>query len=274
MNQFSIVRTATKEDMVVFQQWTEQSQPTAIEERDEHSSFFQANLGSPDVVPIESHALVRTNPHPSHAEHHIPSPDVHHLPEPFRPEEFLKVDQLRAYQIIVWHLEETLADRNPPLLHLIINGEGGTGKSRLIEAITNYFAYRGVSHYLVKMAYTGVAASHIQGVTCHSAAMIGHNQKTMSNKTKAKLQEFWAPVLYKILDEFSMLGKTFFAKLSRNISIGKTGATNTSTTDSWGGTSVIVTGDEHQFPPMACSIHEALYFPSQPSQDSALSLIG
>ena len=52
------------------------------------------------------------------------------------------------------------------------------------------------------------------------------------------------------------------------------GVTNASTTDSWDGTSVIVTGNEHQFPPVACSMHEALCFPSQPSQDSALSLIG
>ena len=78
-NQFSIVRTATKEDMVMFQQWTEQSQPTVIEEHDEHLSFFQADLANPDVVPIKSHALVRTNPHPSHAEHHIPSPNVQYI---------------------------------------------------------------------------------------------------------------------------------------------------------------------------------------------------
>ena len=190
MNQFSIVHTATKEDMVAFQQWTEQSQPTAIEECDKHSSFFQADLADPDVVPIKSHTLVRTNLHPSYTEHHIPSPNVHHLPKPFCPEEFLKVDQLCAYQIIVWHLEETLADHNPPPLRLIINDEGGTGKLKLIEAITNYFAYRGVSHYLVKIVYTRIAASHIQGVTCHLAAMISCNEKTILNKTKAKLQEF------------------------------------------------------------------------------------
>ncbi|KAF8546299.1 hypothetical protein OG21DRAFT_1379075, partial [Imleria badia] len=84
----------------------------------------------------------------------------------------LTVDQLRAYKIITWHLDETLAGRNPLALRLIVNGEGGTGKSKLIEAVTDYFRARGAERLLIKMAYTGIAASHIQGLTCHAAAMI------------------------------------------------------------------------------------------------------
>lgn len=36
------------------------------------------------------------------------------------PEQFLKVNQLHAFKIIVWHLEETLAGGK---LQLIVNGE-------------------------------------------------------------------------------------------------------------------------------------------------------
>ena len=102
------------------------------------------------------------------------------------PEQFLKVNQLHAFKIIVWHLEETLAGGK---LQLIVNGEvwGGTGKSKLIEAITDYFSARGATYLLIKMAYTGIADSHIQGITCHAATMISRSDKVMSNRTKSKL---------------------------------------------------------------------------------------
>jgi hypothetical protein len=41
-------------------------------------------------------------------------------------------DQRRAYDIIDWHLSETLAGRNPPQLLMQIPGEGGVGKSKMI----------------------------------------------------------------------------------------------------------------------------------------------
>ncbi|KAI6116376.1 hypothetical protein F5141DRAFT_1045147 [Pisolithus sp. B1] len=40
-------------------------------------------------------------------------------------------------------------------------------------------------------------------------------------QTKAKLQQFWRYYEYLIIDEMSMIGKTFLAKFSRNSSIGK-----------------------------------------------------
>jgi len=57
----------------------------------------------------------------------------------------LNNDQRRAYDIIMWHLDETLVGNNPPPLRMIIHGEGGTGKSKI----------------------TGVAASLIEGKTTH-----------------------------------------------------------------------------------------------------------
>ena len=71
----------------------------------------------------------------------------------------LKFDQLHAYRIVDWHLDETLRGTCPPPLRMIMYGEGGTGKSRVIQTITESFAARGVSRMLVKAAYTGVAAS-------------------------------------------------------------------------------------------------------------------
>ncbi|KIL56471.1 hypothetical protein M378DRAFT_89250, partial [Amanita muscaria Koide BX008] len=79
----------------------------------------------------------------------------------------LRTDQYRAHDIILWHLEQTLADQHPHPLRMIIYGEGGTGKSKVIQTVTESFAAKGVKFMLVKTAYTGVAASLIDGKTTH-----------------------------------------------------------------------------------------------------------
>ncbi|RDX46831.1 hypothetical protein OH76DRAFT_1355375, partial [Lentinus brumalis] len=83
----------------------------------------------------------------------------------------LRADQFRAYDIIAWHLEQTLSGQHPPPLRMIIYGEGGTGKSRVIQSVTELFAAANCSEMLVKSAYTGIAASLIDGKTTHT---LGH----------------------------------------------------------------------------------------------------
>lgn len=189
----------------------------------------------------------------------------------------LKPDQYRAYDIVAWHLEQTLAGKEPPPLRLIIHGEGGTGKSKVIQTITEFFAQRGAKHLLLKAAYTGVAASLINGKTTHSIGFITpQTMKNLSNETKAKLQAFWRSYTYLIIDEISMIGKTFLAALSRHISIGKdrpdSGAAGGGR--SFGGINVIFCGDFHQFPPVAVGASEVLYHPTNLARDSLDAQLG
>lgn len=189
--------------------------------------------------------------------------------------DMLNIDQRRAYDIITWHLDRTLAGQQPPPLRMLITGEGGTGKSKVIQSCTEYFRSKGVQEMLMKCAYTGIAASLIEGKTCHAAASISRNNRTMSAVAKAKLQKMWQAVQYLIIDEFSMLGKTFLAKLSCNIAIGKTGHNHAGSADtSFGGINVILPGDPHQFPPVACAAREALYVSSNSQFDSTLCQVG
>lgn len=51
----------------------------------------------------------------------------------------LRTDQRRAHDIVIWHLDQTLAGAQPPPLRMIIYGEGGTGKSKVIQTITDSF---------------------------------------------------------------------------------------------------------------------------------------
>jgi len=174
----------------------------------------------------------------------------------------LKPDQLRAYHIVTWHLGETLRSGDAPPLRMILYGEGGTGKSRVIQTITEAFAARGVSHMLMKAAYTGVAASLVDGKTTHVIGGLSLGLKDdVSDAAKKKLQDFWRNIRYLIIDEYSMISKTFLAALSRNVSIGMEGSQGFRRGMSFGGLNVILCGDLHQFPPVACGKRDPLYYP-------------
>lgn len=186
--------------------------------------------------------------------------------------ELLNINQRRAYDIITWHLNHSLNDDAPPPLRMITNGEGGVGKSQVIQSVTEYFRAHNVLHLLWKNAYTGVAASLIEGQTYHTAAMISHKKRPLSSSTKTKLEHAWRDALYDITDKFSMLGKTFFAHMSLNITIRKSVEDNNS--QSFSIVNVILFRDPHQFPPIECSIHEALFFPTDGQWDSTLCQVG
>ena len=181
----------------------------------------------------------------------------------------LKADQFQSYDIIAWHLEQTLARMEPPPLRMIMYGEGGTGKSKVIQTVTEIFAQQGAKYMLVKSAYTGVAASLIDGKTTHTLASLSMNRDgTLSDESKAKLQQLWRYRQYLIIDEYSMIGKSHLVLLSRNISTGKEGSDSQRPGYSFGGINVILCGDLHQFPPVAQPPSESLYRPINLATDS------
>jgi hypothetical protein len=160
---------------------------------------------------------------------------------------------------------------------MLIHGEGGTGKSRVIQTITESFKTRGVSRTLLKAAYTGIAASLIGGKTLHTIGHIPVNKtierkaKGVSDESKRKLQDFWLCFDYLIIDECSMISKSFLSELEKCISIGKSATSNSG---SFGGLSVILCGDFHQFPPVACSVEDALFAPVRLGVDTAEQQLG
>ena len=127
----------------------------------------------------------------------------------------------------------------------------------------------------MKAAYTGIAVSNIGGKTCHVMAPISLNgPKTPSNNSKDELCRLWCGKRYLIIDEFSMLSKSFLARLSRNIAIGMDTTNTAFANQSFGGLNVILCGDLHQFPPVAVKWNGALYRPLYPSNDDFDNQIG
>ncbi|KAJ7611288.1 hypothetical protein FB45DRAFT_760671, partial [Roridomyces roridus] len=84
----------------------------------------------------------------------------------------LNEEQARAFRLIAYH---SLQDR-PDQLRMLLTGPGGTGKSRVIDALRDLFQLRGESRRLRLAAYTGVAARNISGMTLHSALCL--NQRS------------------------------------------------------------------------------------------------
>ncbi len=215
--------------------------------------------GTPNDIPNVAPSVAHVDNGNPPSEDALPAVDV----------ECLRPDQFRAYDIILWHLEQTLAGADVPPLRMVLYGEGGTGKSRVIQTVTEAFAARGCAYMLVKAAYTGIAASLIDGKTTH---VIGHvavkKDGQLTDDAKRQLQAFWRGKRYLVLDEYSMLAKSFFAVLARHIGIGKEGDPIDGEL-SFGGISVILCGDLHQFPPVACSRAEPLFMRTDMERDLA-----
>ena len=180
-------------------------------------------------------------------------------------------DQRRAYDIIDWHLNETLNGNNPEQLLMIIPGEGGVGKSKTIQTITENFVRRGASALLAKSAYTGIAASIIDGKTLHVICQIPLNGRNRSRKANKKLAKFWQHKRYLIIDEKSMLSRKFFARISSSICSAKILAGVSGSDLPFGGVNVILVGDFHQFPPV---MGRPLYWPIDPLKDDGEELLG
>ena len=217
------------------------------------------------VLEAESHATVL----PIEAQ---PS-DTEQIPVTVDPS-ILRPDQRRAYDIVERHLAQTLRGENHEPLRLLLHGEGGTGKSKVIQTITELFRSKGIEHWLMRAAYTGVAASLIEGKTTHTIGQIGRGHgKPMSEETLQRMALFWQHIDYLILDECSMLRKWFLAALSKNITAGRERAGKARMGYSFGGLNILLAGDFHQFPPVACPHQETLYIPRKGNEE-VLTQIG
>ena len=173
----------------------------------------------------------------------------------------LKEDQQCAYFIITSHLQDFLHGLEwPPLLMQLI-GEGGTGKSKVIQVVTDTFAALDASQLLIKGAYTGIAACVIGSATLHSLCGIPVNGGKPSVATITKLVMAWKNVKYFIIDEYSMLSRALLGCISTILSIVYDKIRGRTDELPFGGISVILCGDFHQFPPVCATASSPLYWP-------------
>lgn len=178
--------------------------------------------------------------------------------------------QFRAFDIVAWQMEQRLNGHHPPPLRMRLTGCPGTGKSKVIEKITQAMNRWGLGHRMLRAAYTGIAASAIDGQTVHSilCAQGTRIPPDISEARRQKLQALWDDKILLIVDEDSMINKTLLSKLVRAVAVGRAPSDPNVNSLPFGDLDVIFCGDDHQFPPVAKSVAERLYYHMDLGKDS------
>ncbi|KAK0215543.1 P-loop containing nucleoside triphosphate hydrolase protein, partial [Armillaria fumosa] len=128
----------------------------------------------------------------------------------------LNAEQERAFRIVAQHTGNPCAEQ----LKMYVGGMGGTGKSRVLNALIEYFKQQGESRRLIVVAPTGTAASIVQGSTYHYMFGINEiNKDTMSRKAMAEVKERLHGVDYVFLDEVSMLSCADMYRISSRLAL-------------------------------------------------------
>jgi hypothetical protein len=185
----------------------------------------------------------------------------------------LNEQQQMAFDLVTSHLQAHPRNEQPPQRLMIMHGQGGTGKTAMLNAISKVFDDLGASHLLVKMAMSGVAASLIGGQTLHSWAVLPvrtpKTEKwiTHPGKEVGLWQKRNFAVLWLTIDEMSILTTPLFDHLSQATGIVCTGLYSIDPSTAFGGLSIMLLGDFHQLPPVAVSKCE-LYHSSPPDDSS------
>lgn len=151
----------------------------------------------------------------------------------------LNDDQYRA----VIRVARSMDDDGDEQLVMYIGGAGGTGKTRVIDAITQVFERMGCAERLRKAAPTGVAARLIGGSTIHSLLNLSTRQG-MSTAKLAKMQHVWKSATHVCFDEVSMCGATLMSTISTQLGNLR------GSSKPFGGLHMIFSGDLTQLSPV------------------------
>ncbi len=131
---------------------------------------------------------------------------------------------------------------------LYVGGEGGTGKSRIINAIVTGMDLILRKHEIILMAPTGVAADNIGGNTYHASLGIGLTNVQRS-KVSTRITKLWSRKTIMIIDEVSMINLASLSVINNQCKIAK--SLNRDSPDLFGGLPIVIfMGDFFQFPPV------------------------
>ncbi|KAJ6436029.1 glycoside hydrolase [Purpureocillium lavendulum] len=128
--------------------------------------------------------------------------------------------QSMALHLVCRFLDKITVDPGSAGQHLqYIGGPGGTGKSRIIDALKAMFEARNKPHLLQITGTSGSSAAHIGGTTIHSAC--GLDAHRAPNKPPPPFSEarkwVWSQKLVLVIDEVSMLGGATLHDVSRHL---------------------------------------------------------
>jgi Helitron helicase-like domain at N-terminus/PIF1-like helicase len=159
----------------------------------------------------------------------------------------LNKEQERAFRIVANHSVSPHQDQ----LKMYLGGMGGTGKSRVLAALSHFFTLQKEAHRFVIVAPTGSAAALLGGSTYHS--MFGINDFN-SNSQLSQVKANLAGVEYVFFDEVSMLSARDLYRINNQLS-----KVFNTPEDSFGGLNMVFSGDFAQLPPAVGGEGVSLY---------------
>ncbi|KAJ7695914.1 hypothetical protein B0H17DRAFT_894284, partial [Mycena rosella] len=123
----------------------------------------------------------------------------------------LNTEQERAFRIVAEHASSP----QPAPLKMYMGGMGGSGKSRVFDAIKEFFVRRKEEYRFVVLGPTGSTAALVNGSTYHSVSKIPRESKSKNQDDVdsvpndaaaiAAVNERLQGVEYVLLDEVSMV---------------------------------------------------------------------
>ena len=165
----------------------------------------------------------------------------------------LNIKQKGLFEMIDTHSD--LVAQGKPARQMIhfLSGAGGVGKSFLLKCIRGCISRKFENSLLhppvAVAASTGVAASHVDGLTAHQLLQLDCqesgriNHKKLSEKKKNAMRKSFAHIRYILIDEVSMIGsgnlKQINARLNEIYGTPKA---------KFGGIHILFSGDLHQIP--------------------------
>jgi PIF1-like helicase len=163
-----------------------------------------------------------------------------------------------VYDIVINHLTAHLDNCQPRQTPMIIIGQAGTGKSTLLNTITQTFEKLDASHLLAKTAMTGVAASLIGGTTLHLFAGLPVTVTPQSdiwpdNSNKCIKQhrdKNLGTPLWIAINEAGMCTLDLLTLISHVTGKARVNDSSANSTVPFGGLNIILIADFHQFPPV------------------------
>jgi hypothetical protein len=131
-------------------------------------------------------------------------------------------------------------------LRWVILGAGGTGKSKIIKALTRYLVDNDTAGRVLLMSYTGVAAMLLQQPGCESGTTstmlrIGRKGCATGQEAISRLRKQHAGVVSFLIDELSFLAQRHWRDMQRQMKLIADGQPY----------NVVLFGDFFQLPPIA-----------------------
>merc|ERR1712240_502794 len=158
------------------------------------------------------------------------------------------------YNYITNWITLKLSDSTIPPIYVVLLGRAGCGKTFAVKCVNNFIKRNKecLPGFLKIAAPTGTAAFLIKGTTLHSLFKLPVNVRfnedilPLTGTILQDLQELFRNTQILIIDEMSMVGKYTLYQLSKRLQEVKS-----SSTEEFGGVSIVLMGDFAQLPPVA-----------------------